>query len=483
VLSGRASGAWVTVLEQDGAPYSVGEEPSGRVAVTSGPVPDAVRRWVERGGVLVVDGAAGGDEVVPPSSRVATVGGFESPETGDRVVAPGAAFLHDGSGSGSVSVHEDRVVKHGLKQGRYAAVHHRRLGAGLVVWSGLSLTLLLEAHGDRLRPVAPWSEVTERAATVDKAGVSETLAWMVRFATRSAGLPVVRRSAWPDGSASVFVLRVDVDGVFGDRARRLGAVAEERGVRATFLLNRELVERYPGDLGTWLDAHDVGQHAELHDLYDDADSDRRNLEAGHRWVEAITGRKPVGFVAPRGLWSPTLDAAISALGYRWSSDFGLATDGRPFRTRASVLQVPVHAYSPERAVLFAREQGRDAPTADEIRDHYLRHLEEQVRLGRPVHIYGHPEVLGAVAEEVLPAVFERVERLGLPKLTLDELATWWERRERAGLSATVVSTPDAPVLHLQRTDTAVGLEIELPRAHRVVLDGRDLGRHQGFASF
>ncbi|MEX0835710.1 MAG: polysaccharide deacetylase family protein, partial [Nitriliruptor sp.] len=284
---------------------------------------------------------------------------------------------------------------------------------------------------------------------------------------------------WPAGSPSVFILRVDVDGVFGDRARQLGAVAEQHGVQATFLLNRELVERHPGDLGSWLDAHDVGQHAAVHDLYDDAEADRRNVRAGHAWVEELTGRRPVGFVAPRGLWSPTLDAALAALGYRWSSDFGLATDGRPFRTDSSVLQVPVHAYSPERAVMFAREQGRPEPTANDIRDHYLRHLDEQVRLGRPVHIYGHPEVLGAVAGKVLPDVFRRVEQLGLPKLTIDETAIWWAKREKAELSTSLVAHPTTPELHLQRSDPEVGIEVELPAPHRIVLDGCDLGRERG----
>lgn len=479
VLPGHGGRGWSTALEQDGVVHRRSPTPLGKLAVTSGPVPRPLRDWVRRGGVLVVEGTPGGDDVVPPATRAATVGGFDAPATGGRIVAPGPAFLFASAGHGSVRVHEDRVVKHGLEQGWYAAIHHRRLGAGHVVWTGLQLTSLLDAHGDRLRPVATWSEVTERAATVDKAGVGETLAWMVSFAAASAGLPHVRRAPWPDAAPSVFVLRVDVDGAFGDRARQLGAVAERHGVRATFLLNRELVERQPGDLGSWLDAHDVGQHADLHDLYDEVAEDRRNLEAGQAWVQAVTGRRPIGFVAPRGLWSPSLDAAMAALGYRWSSDFGLATDARPFRTDNSILQVPVHAYSPERATVLARELGRRAPTAEEIRDHYLRHLDEQLPNRRPVHIYGHPEVLGAVAAVALPAVFRRVERLGLPKLTIDEVARWWERRERAALTVSLDPTGDLPILDLRRSDDGVGIEIDLPSPHRLRVDGADSGEGCG----
>jgi peptidoglycan/xylan/chitin deacetylase (PgdA/CDA1 family) len=479
VLAGRSAWAWTTALEQDGWTHRTAPQPQSPIAVTTGTVGSGLRSWVERGGILVVDEAAGGDGVVPASDRTATVTGFEDPGWHTWVAAPGLVHLHEGSGGGELRVHEDRVVKHGLAQGRYPVALYRRFGRGHVVWTGMPLTALLAAHGDRLRPVAVWSEVTERASTVDKAGVAETLVWMVHQAAQHAGLPIVRRAAWPDGAPSVFVLRVDVDGVFGDRARRLGEVAEAHGVRATFLLNRELVDRHPGDLGSWLDAHDVGQHADLHDLHDVLADDRRNVAAGEAWVRELTGRSPVGFVAPRGLWSPSLDRALAELGYRWSSDFGLATDLRPFRPTGPVLQVPVHAYSPERAVLWSQEQGRPAPAADDIRQHYLRHLEEQVRRKRPVHLYGHPEVLGEVAAAVLPPVIRRAEQAGLPKLTLEQAASWWEQREEAELIASWSGGPQEPELHIQRSDSSIYLEIDLPTPARVVLDGVDLGRERG----
>jgi peptidoglycan/xylan/chitin deacetylase (PgdA/CDA1 family) len=450
------------------------------VAVTTGSVSTDQQDWVRAGGALVVDSALGGDGVVPVCARRVTVSGFEDPH-GRRVTMPGPVAVYPGDGDGLVRVHEDRVVKHGLEQGRYALVHRVRVGRGQVVFTGARLTEALASHGDRLREVADWSPVTERIASVDKAGVSETLAWMVAEAAGLVGLPVVRRTAWPGGAQSVFVLRVDVDGVYGDRARRIGDVAGGLGVRATFFLNRELSEAHPGDLGRWLDAHDVGQHGDTHDLFDEPLADRQNLTAGEDWVRSTTGRDPVGFVAPRGLWSPSLDEAIAALGYRWSSDFGLATDGRPFWPVGPVLQLPVHAYSPERAVRWAAEQGRPPPSAAEIRDHYLRHLEEQVGRGRPVHVYGHPEVLGAVAEQVLPPLVARARALGLPILTLDELARHWEARRRASVAARVTDDDGQPALSLRRTDPKTAVEVLLPRPMAVSVDGEPRGVLSGQA--
>ncbi len=475
VFPGPGAEAWSSALEQAGWAYAVERWPTAPVAVTTGVVSPEQRAWVRAGGALVVDAAAGGDGLVPVSMRRLTVSGFEDPIDGRWVTMPGLVAVHTGDGAGLVRVHEDRVVKHGLEQGRYPLVHRATLGRGHAVFTGARLTESLVSHGDRLREVADWSSVTERIASVDKAGVAETLAWMVGEAAGLVGLPVVRRAAWPAGVPSVFVLRVDVDGVFGDRARRIGEVARGLGVRATFFLNRELCEAQPGDLGRWLDAHDVGQHAETHDLFDEPAADRHNLASGEAWVRSVTDRDPVGFVAPRGLWSPSLDGAIAQLGYRWSSDFGLATDGRPFWPLGPVLQLPVHPYSPERAVRWADEQGHPPPTAAAIRDHYLHHLEDQVARARPVHIYGHPEVLGAVADQVLPPVVARARALGLPILTLDDLARHWEARRRTSVAATVTADTDQPALFIRRTGPAKAVEVLLPCPMSVSVDGEPQG--------
>jgi hypothetical protein len=83
----------------------------------------------------------------------------------------------------------------------------------------------------------------------------------------------------------------------------------------------------------------------------------------------------------------------------------------------------------------------------------------------------HPEALGAVAAAALPDVFRRVAQLGLPKLTIDEVATWWKVREQAELVARLVGDPNTPELHLQRSDAAVGVLVALPIPHRIVPTG------------
>lgn len=134
---------------------------------------------------------------------------------------------------------------------------------------------------------------------------------------------------------------------------------------------------------------------------------------------------------PRGLWNAGLAEALRSLGYRYSSDFGLDFDSLPFRSDSDVLQVPVHPYSPERATVWAGEVGAPAPTPAAVRDHYLTAMREQVGHGRPAHLYGHPEVLGDMAGEVLPALCALADDLQLPRMTLGAYADFWVRREQA----------------------------------------------------
>ena len=66
--------------------------------------------------------------------------------------------------------------------------------------------------------------------------------------------------------------------------------------------------------------------------------------------------------------------------------------------------------------------------------HFLTALERQVALRRPAHLYGHPEVLGRMAHEVLPPLFDAVARLGLPNMTVADFAAWWIERDRTELA-------------------------------------------------
>ena len=426
-VHGQSPG-WTRVLDQERLDHRPDDHGSAPVIVLEGRIPAWASDYVDAGGVLVVSAALPLEPLLP-RGVLGSVTGFTAPDGQERVCAPALATLFDGPGSGQLRLHEDRVVKYGEDPDVFPAVIVRRHGHGAVVASGLPLASLLHAAGDRLRPFSRFSKVTERVASVDKADVADTLKWMLTKAFELAGLPLVTIPRFPRGAASVFILRVDVDGVYGGNMRALAESVTRHRIAASFFLNGDLSTQHDGTLSGWGPGTEVGQHGQLHTLLGSIEENMENLRAGAAWMLSRTGLRAASFVGPRGLWNPQLGEALASLGYVYSSDFGLDFDSLPFRADSGILQIPVHPYSPERATVWAHEQGVAAPTAAEVSQHYLRVVTEQVRLRRPAHVYGHPQVLGSMVEEVLPALSAVADRYALPRLTLAEYADFWLQRE------------------------------------------------------
>jgi hypothetical protein len=435
VVPAPASPGWVSVLQQEGMSFASSAEPVAPITLVAGSLPSWTEAYVSRGGVIALSGAVSDGELLP-SAEPALVHRFRVPNGEDWAEAPGIVRLFRGPGAGQIRLHENRTVRNGNEPDVYPAVLTKRVGAGSIIWSGIPLTELLVAGGDRLRRFSPLTSVTERVSSIDKAEVAETLVWMLQRAFALAAVPYVRLARFPDGAASVFVFRVDVDGIFGERTNRLAEDASAAGMRISVYLNGSLSEAHPGELGAGLDAHEIGHHGYIHDVFDDVATNAANLAHGADWVRHRLGREPSGFVSPRGLWNRSLERALLDTDHDCSGDFALAFDAHPFRTPGGVLQVPVHPFSPERAVNFASEAGEPVPTAEAVASHYVATARRQLSRQRPIHLYGHPEVLGTMAADVFPPLVAATRTAGVPNLTVGEYARWWMRREQAGLCCT-----------------------------------------------
>lgn len=475
-VHGDRAGGWRRVLDQERIAHRHVDAGDAPVTVFEGDLPSWTEQYVADGGVAVISGALP-DQPFLPGGDLVSVTGFVPPGRDVRSVAPGLATVFAAPGSGEVRLHEDRIPKYGTDPDTFPAVHARRHGRGAVVATGLQLSALLAAPGDRLRRFAPFSPVTERVAAIDKADVADTLLQMLRHGFELAGLPLVVVRRFPQEAPSVFLLRLDVDGVYGENLMAVCDVAARQQVAASVYLNGDLSERHPGRLGPWPDRVELGQHAWTHTLFDGLDDNLANLRRAHAWMSAQLGRTPDSFVAPRGLWNRGLGGALSAMGYRYSSDFGLDFDSLPFRPCTGELQVPVHPYSPERATVWAAEEGIAPPTADDVLGHYLQALDRQVSLGRPAHLYGHPEVLGRMADAVLPPLVRRARELGLPDMTVGEYADFWIRRE--SVTPDVVLDVNHGVVDVRSVDGDMSMDVSSATAVELLVGGRRRGRVAG----
>ena len=463
---------WTRVLDQERITHTLEGASSAPVVVLAGALPDWVDDFVDAGGVAIVSGAVAGDPRLP-RSFTASVNGFTPPGQSDRAHAPSLVTMFECEGEGELRLHEDRVVKYDVDPDCFPAVFTLHRGRGALVVSGIPLTALLSAPGDRLRTFCDYNPMTERVAAVDKAAVADTLLGMIRTAFRLAGTPLVTVARFPRAAPSVFILRVDVDGVYGESTRRLAGGATGLKLPVSFFLNGDLSRLHPGPLDGWSEFHEIGQHAWFHTLFQTQRENRENLQRAERWLAEKLSLVPTSFVAPRGLWNRALGEALRSMGYRYSSDFGLDFDSLPFRADGDVLQVPVHPYSPERATVWAEEVGRPAPTPEDVRRHYVTAMRRQVRRGRPAHVYGHPEVLGRMAEEVLPSLCALADDLALPRMTLGDYADFWGRREQLTPRVRVDRAKARLEIDVPSMDPPVLVESESPL--RVTLNGVDAG--------
>ncbi len=467
--TGESRNGWEQILRQEGLPYVAAEEPVSPCGLFSDHLPAWFERWVSAGAVAVVTGAndAAG---LWPSAEAALIHRFRPPDDDRLVYAPDVVCLFRGSGHGECRLHEDRKIKGGHDPDVFPLVIEQTVGKGTVIFTGAHLTSLLVAAGDCLRRFSPFTNVDERVSAVDKAGVADTLVWMLRRAFQAWGVPYLRPVRFPQGAPSAFVLRVDVDGIFGGFTRQLADVARAHAIPVSFYFNGALCDQFPGDLDDWTHDHELGQHGYRHNVFDTVVDNRQNLARGADWFHEKFSQEPKGFVAPRGLWNSALESALAECGYTYSSDFSLSFDGLPFRTRQGILQLPVHPYSPERAFAFAEDHGHARPPAAAIAAYFCTVLADQVRRNRPAHFYGHAEVLGAMAQEILTPLFAAVAARGLPVLTLSGLASWWERREATHFNAEF----DLQERHLSvlMADGSVPLEVSASEA-LTIDDGTD----------
>jgi peptidoglycan/xylan/chitin deacetylase (PgdA/CDA1 family) len=318
--------------------------------------------------------------------------------------------------------------------------------------------------GDNLRRLGEHTEITERTTDVDKWKVADILVHMLGRAFTLAELPKVRLGRFPQGARSVFIFRVDVDGTFGDHLRQLRDASLEFGIPTAFFLNRSLCEGDEELLTTLRAPLEVGNHGEVHNLFDDLESNLTNVRRCEEWLDAIGLEHGPWYAAPRGMWNFALAAALDELGFEFSSDFGVDTDGLPFfprlgGKRLNALQLPVHAYSPERARRFAQENGLPEPGPEDVLEYFKEVAEDKIERSLPVYFYAHPEVFGPMASAVLGELAALAREKGIPILSLSEYAAFWRRRDRVKFAAT-----------LNRTKNVVTVSSSLPKDVRLVVN-------------
>lgn len=437
-----SSGGWLHLCEQEKLPHREICESTCPVLLCEGETPEWLEDFLRQGGTALVTEADPGWLPFPTDYRgQAVIETASFPQPGlETVRVPGLVNLFAGTGWGEFCVHEKRVTKGGIRQGMFPVFLRQEVGRGSCWYTGVPLTRLLTVAGDTLLDFSRFTEVTERVVAVDKGKVEQALTGVLRRAFDQAGLPYAHLWYYPDGAPTVFAFRIDADGVYGDNLVNISRVGAELGLPLTFFLNKSLCEAEVARLREIDPLHEIGNHGDVHNLFDTEGENLLNVRRCREWLDGVGLPHGLWYAAPRGMWNVNLGLALEELGYEYSSDFGLCRDGLPFfprfgGRRSSLLQIPIHPYSVERAYVYAEEQQQPAPTAAEVLEYFLKVAEEKLRDHSPILLYSHPQRFGPLAGGILPGLNAAMVRWGVPITTITRFGRWWMRRDRLSFEA------------------------------------------------
>lgn len=435
------SAGWKILCDQEKTPYVVTDRQDCPVMVFDGETPDWFARYMSDGGIAVVTDCH--PELLPfevTYSGDASIEHVDLTDLGSTLArVPCLTRLYGGTGYGKIKTHEKRIHKTGMIQDEFPVFLFARYGRGGCFYTGLPVARLVTALGDTLRESTSFSTFSERMASVDKHYLMKAMRQILILAFHYRGLPYVHLGYFPDDCQSALAFRIDIDGTFGQNLMRISKSALAHGFTLTFFANKSLCEEDEQAIQQIDRAHEIGNHANIHNLYSDYESNLRNIQECRDWLASLGIDDHKIFSAPRGMWNYALHRALNDLGYRYTSDFGAATGGFPYfpyvdGQKSSTLQIPVNPFSAERAAIWRWQEERQDVSAEYIADFYLKIIDENYRQGYPNILYSHPEKFGPMADHVFGQINQKIANMKIWKTTLTRFADWWFKRDRIDYS-------------------------------------------------
>lgn len=308
------------------------------------------------------------------------------------------------------------------------------------------------------------TNLTERVARVDRAAIRSQIMNALRPKILEAGGIWARLAAYPYPYRSAFNFRVDLDEPNPDDYERFAQARTPLNDCTTHFISTAAYGGFEAilkDVGRF----DAQSHGHFHTVYRGVKSNLRNLANAHRLLES-SQIIAEGFAAPGGRWNHALDHALEAMLYRYSSDFQVGYDDRPFfpwvgDRFSSVLQVPVH---PICEGLFL-EAGAANPRR--ISNHFRSVLQSKVAAGEPAFLYGHPEQRLGRWPEILKNLASAIAGQDLLwRTTMTAFARWWVWRAQRRWSI-VGKGPGLIEVQLDHWDSAYPLGLEIQRGEHI----------------
>ncbi len=432
---------WKILCEQEKTPFILTSQPDCPVTVFDGETPVWFAQYMTDGGIGIVTDCR--PDLLPFEVEYvgdASIENADLTELGSTLARVQCLTqLYRGVGYGKIKIHEKRVSKSGITQDEFPVFLFANYGKGGCFFTGLPIAKLITALGDTLRATTSFSNFSERIVSIDKHHLMKAMREILIMAFHQRELPYVHLGYFPDDYQSMLAFRIDIDGFFGENLAQISKSALEHDFSLTFFANKSLCQNDEEFLRKIDHAHEIGNHADIHNLFTDYDSNLRNIQDCQTWLTHLGIKDNKLFSAPRGMWNYSLHKALNDLGYLYTSDFGAGIGGFPFfpyldGMRSGTLQIPVNPFSVERAAIWRLETEKQEISAEYIAEFYVKIIEENYHQGYPIILYSHPEKFGLMAGYVFQQINKKIANMNLWKTTLTHFAHWWFKRDKINYS-------------------------------------------------
>lgn len=263
----------------------------------------------------------------------------------------------------------------------------------------------------------------ERVSLCSKGEVRHLVRRCLEYLHAERGLPYVHVWYFPNGERNLFAFRIDTDGAPGEDIESLYEIAADCNVSMSWYLDVKSHETWLKRFAVMVN-QEIGLHCYEHRVFEDYDSNKRNISRALHLLEQI-GIRPAGFSGPFGEWNSALGRVLQDLGFEYSSEFAYAYDTLPLHPLAdtdvlTTMQVPVHPVSigSMRRVGYGGEQ---------MVAYFRSVMDQKLARNEPLFFYHHPT---HHHWGVVRSLFSDSQQKGINDITLGEYARWWKDRIR-----------------------------------------------------
>ena len=263
----------------------------------------------------------------------------------------------------------------------------------------------------------------ELVSSVNKGMMISTIDLCLKELHIHRGLPYIKKWHSPNKNP-IFGFRVDSD--FGTKPaiKDLYHLARDFDITMTWFLHVEAHEDWLNIFNEF-ESQEIALHGYEHGTSKNYKQVFDNINKGKELL-ANAGFNTKGFCVPYGLWNDALAQSLNEFNFEYSSEFTIGYDTQPFypvhkNQIHKTLQIPIHP-------ICTGSLNRKNVTEHEMMSYFLEVMHQKISTFENVLFYHHPLQPGM---EIWRQIFEKVNDLGLKKLSFTEYAQFWKTREEA----------------------------------------------------